>query len=354
MDEKLTVETLLKPFWTGDTVYQESLFFVKREAGALPESRLIFTPGKILSFKSADGTVSYIEGKDFTVDAVKKTLTLTKTSTIPYKTVEELYPKKDSPLETKISHKKGDPSTFLLFGEGFFFHKLQAEITYTHPAGEWKGYTPKYVGADLPNTMEKLKNKKPLKLCISGDSISAGHNASKLTGAAPFLPPYAELFALFLEKHFNTKIELKNFAVGGWNAIKGLADAKKAAAEKPDLTVIAYGMNDTTSKTPHEYGENVKGIMDAVKKENPKAEFILVASMLGNEEWLVIKENFFLFRDDLKKLCGKGVVLADLTEMWDSLLSAKSFHDLTGNGVNHPNDFGHRIYAQVLLSLLNE
>ncbi|MCA9060384.1 MAG: hypothetical protein KDA85_17865, partial [Planctomycetaceae bacterium] len=26
--------------------------------------------------------------------------------------------------------------------------------------------------------------------------------------------------------------------------------------------------------------------------------------------------------------------------------------DLTGNGVNHPNDFGHRVYAQVLASLL--
>ncbi|MCA9034833.1 MAG: alpha/beta hydrolase [Planctomycetaceae bacterium] len=34
------------------------------------------------------------------------------------------------------------------------------------------------------------------------------------------------------------------------------------------------------------------------------------------------------------------------------MLKRKSDHDLTGNGVNHPNDFGHRIYAQVLSSLL--
>jgi hypothetical protein len=27
---------------------------------------------------------------------------------------------------------------------------------------------------------------------------------------------------------------------------------------------------------------------------------------------------------------------------------------MTGNGVNHPNDFGHRIYAQVLSALLIE
>ena len=32
--------------------------------------------------------------------------------------------------------------------------------------------------------------------------------------------------------------------------------------------------------------------------------------------------------------------------------STKQDWDLTGNGVNHPNDFGHRVYAQVLSTLL--
>ncbi|MEC8800536.1 MAG: hypothetical protein VXX55_07230 [Planctomycetota bacterium] len=31
---------------------------------------------------------------------------------------------------------------------------------------------------------------------------------------------------------------------------------------------------------------------------------------------------------------------------------AKKTWDLTGNGVNHPNDFGHRVYAQVRCELL--
>jgi hypothetical protein len=34
------------------------------------------------------------------------------------------------------------------------------------------------------------------------------------------------------------------------------------------------------------------------------------------------------------------------------LLRHKSFYDLTGNGVNHPNDFGHVIYAQTIVALL--
>ena len=38
--------------------------------------------------------------------------------------------------------------------------------------------------------------------------------------------------------------------------------------------------------------------------------------------------------------------------MWEELLKHKSFYDITGNGINHPNDFGHRVYAETLLSLL--
>ncbi|MEI7733536.1 MAG: hypothetical protein WCO56_28460 [Verrucomicrobiota bacterium] len=41
-----------------------------------------------------------------------------------------------------------------------------------------------------------------------------------------------------------------------------------------------------------------------------------------------------------------------MTTLWSQMMERKRYHDLTGNGVNHPNDFGHRLYAQVLLGLL--
>jgi hypothetical protein len=41
-----------------------------------------------------------------------------------------------------------------------------------------------------------------------------------------------------------------------------------------------------------------------------------------------------------------------MTSAWEEFLRRKKDHDLTGNGVNHPNDFGHRVYAQILSSLL--
>jgi hypothetical protein len=48
------------------------------------------------------------------------------------------------------------------------------------------------------------------------------------------------------------------------------------------------------------------------------------------------------------------VVLADVTSVWEDVMRYKKFADLTGNGVNHPNDFGHRLYAEVILALLIE
>jgi len=243
-----------------------------------------------------------------------------------------------------------------LFSEGDFFHRLQAEVTYTHAPDLWKGPVPKFAGAALPKAMKKLRAREPLILCLSGDSISQGYNASGLVKAPPQMPAYGELVALGLERAYGSKITFRNFAVAGWNSDQGLADAKRVAAEKPDLVIIAYGMNDT-GKPAAKFAANIRGIMDRVREGSPGAEFILVAPMLGNAEWHALRmESFPAFRDALGELAAgdRGAARADLTSVWTELLKRKSFLDLTGNGVNHPNDFGHRLYAQVILAMLVE
>ena len=75
--------------------------------------------------------------------------------------------------------------------------------------------------------------------------------------------------------------------------------------------------------------------------------------MLPHREWdYPVMERFESYRDALAELCGDGVALEDLTGLWAALLASKSVDDLSGNGVNHPNDFGHRLYAQTILALL--
>jgi hypothetical protein len=50
----------------------------------------------------------------------------------------------------------------------------------------------------------------------------------------------------------------------------------------------------------------------------------------------------------------KGVVVADMTTMHQELLKRKAFIDMTGNNVNHTNDYLTRVYAQVILETVKQ
>ncbi len=57
------------------------------------------------------------------------------------------------------------------------------------------------------------------------------------------------------------------------------------------------------------------------------------------------------YTEELRKLADQydGVVMANMTEIHRHILTRKNYRDITGNNVNHPNDFISRMYAQVLL-----
>ena len=65
-------------------------------------------------------------------------------------------------------------------------------------------------------------------------------------------------------------------------------------------------------------------------------------------------QHFIGYRDVLRQMETPTVALADVTEPWLKLLDRKPFADLSGNNVNHPNDFGHRVYAHVVCELFDE
>lgn len=345
-------EAALKPFWRA-TQLRESMFFIQAKATERPQSALLFTPKKIISVTSATREVVFEAEKDFVVDQATGVIRLPEGSRIAFKTLDEMYPLMTS-NSPKIGRQGGDKTRGIFFDNADGYHKLQVEVTYEMEAGQWKGEVPAYAGDALPNTMKKLRAGEPIKLVMCGDSISAGYNASKYTKAKPGCPAYGELVALAIEKKFGGKVTFENYAVGGWSAGRGLQHAteKKLGEGKPDVVIIAFGMNDVFQRNASAYQKNIRSIMEVIRKDSPATEFILVASMLGNAEWGMPMEQFPLYLKALKELTGPGVVLADLTTLWGDLLKRKSFYDLCGNGVNHPNDFGHQIYAQVVMALL--
>ena len=159
---------------------------------------------------------------------------------------------------------------------------------------------------------------------MSGDSISQGYNASGFTQAPPLQPPYPRLVADELDPLYGTQVTLRNCAVAGWSVAEGLADLYNLLAEKPDLVFLAYGMNDVGGHNPEAYKKSIEAILKRILDVNPDAEVVLVASMLGNPEWTATPPDMFpKYRDALASLTRPGVVLADMTSLWQELLKRK-------------------------------
>lgn len=340
----------LRPFWLSDTMEGESVLFIKESAAAPPKAAVLFEPTKIISVSSSSGEVVYAENRDYFCKPGSREIVLPPGSRIVCKSPQDLRRPAGS-QKHRLTHRDGNGE--ILFGGGHEYHDMQTLITYEHKAGAWAGPVPSFAGGQLPRTIKKLSEKQPVTIAILGDSISTGCNASGWAKTAPFQPAYQDLLVLNLEAVYAGKVSLANFAVSGTDTAWGLKQIGKVIETNPDLVILAFGMNDSAGRPAAQYRSNVRGMIDAVRKARPDAEFILVATMLGNKDWTILRQELFpQYRDALAGLCGPGVVLADMTSIWAGLLKHKKDWDLTGNGVNHPNDFGHRVYAQVLSALL--
>ena len=341
----------LIPFWTSQVMRKESLLFIAESEREPATATLLFPPDRIAMLGSADGVAVYTEGEDYTVDQPAGRLYLTPRSRIPFVTRAALYPPADG--NGGFMHVRGDPATFMLCVEGNFFHHRQTVATYAHAPGLWRGYEPVFAGAALPRALDHLRRGAPVTLCLAGDSISEGYSASGVMGAPPWQPPYPQLVVAGLEHLYRSPVTLLNIAQAGTASDHGRYLAEAIAAAEPQLVIVAFGMNDAGYMDADEFGANISALMASIRRTAPDTECVLVSSMLPHPDWhYTVMERFPAYREALASLCGAGVVLADMTSLWRDVLTRKSVYDLTGNGINHPNDFGHRLYAQVILALL--
>ena len=272
---------------------------------------------------------------------------LTEKSAIPFFTEKKLHPRsKDGSAETVESVKGG----YLLAGEGLL-NQYQIAVSYDHDTA-WTGPVPANGEGKLSRTKAKLGNGSPLKIALLGDSISVGASASGRSGKPPYVPGWGELFVRGLRQAFGSPITFVNPSTGGANSGWGIKVAPFfIVPEKPDLCVIAFGMNDGNAMPVETYRANIRTIMDLVRAANPEAEFILVAPMLRNEDWRSLTPmNGYLAA--LKTFESEHVAVADVWSVSEYILKTKRYCDISGNHINHPNDFLVRVYAQVAMALL--
>lgn len=342
---------LLAPIWDSTVIYGESVLPMQLTADGEISGRLGWVASELLEVRSADGKRKLEIGREARLSADGGEVIFTPESASQFVKGSELFPPATSGVG--YAHRVGHAEQNLLYGPGSWFHDRQFEVTYRRRPAPWPSAVPSLQEAALAKTLARLRAKQPLTIGVSGDSISAGYNASGVVAAAPGQAAYPDLVAAQLEATYGGEVKLVNRAIAGWSIANGIDDLPKILAEKPQLILVAYGMNDVGRRDPAWFKERTQTLVEQVRQADPDIELILVAPMIGHGEWIHTPRAMFpLYRDALASLTGDGVALADVTAIWETLLQHKHDLDLTGNGLNHPNDFGHRLYAQAILALL--
>ena len=351
------LERYMAPLWSGNIVYNETVLPLSDRFGEAQEIQLLYDATEIISVRN--GTLdtkmpeSSYELRDGKLLVKKQSGMLMR--------YEDYYldkPNFDLIHLPSIS-KKGK---YLVYQEGNFFHNRQLAVTYRH-SGETELTAPEKKGDLLPKTMKKLKEGENFNLVLYGDSISVGANASDYfeVNANPHTPIWGKMLCDALEARSDCEIAFDNsLSKGGeYGCTYGVnpGNLEKLNAMEPDLLIIGFGMNDKDHYTKEKFAEAIRTIMESVSSANPDCEFILVSSWLANPDITISpagNDRIREYREEMLKMETTGVAVADVTSMHEQWLQRKRFMDMTGNNVNHPNDFTTRMYAQVVNECLKD
>ncbi len=316
-------------------------------------AQLLFKPDKIESVSRADGSQTFKEGVDYRIDPDGR-MTLTDNSSIPVLTY---YGKAIEKKTYGFADVKGRP---IYSPGGTMKHKdYDIVVTYNYSKGSLDQIMQGAWHAGLTTSIEKLKSRKPLNLTFYGDSITFGAQASSLApGCHPFTPAYPMQVINSLKSTYGyAEIQYANPSVGGKTSTWGLEEIKQVVSTTPDLVVLAFGMNDGSGKMPTQtYKSNIEGMMKALRVANPNVSIILVAEFSPNPEWPAA--NYPLRaknRDALEELHKQydNTAFVDVGMVSRRIVEKKKFQDISGNNLNHPNDFLNAIYADLVLKVLN-
>ncbi len=350
-DEKFAnIKEVLIPVWSGDICLYESILPTLDKNGKPQPIQLLYPIDEIIEVRNAMQTEIYQKEVDYTViDGKFVFLSQGRIEALSY---DEMHPQEG---------RGGFEATeggYLCFYEGSWYHSKQLVVSYRHPIGLFSNI-PKSKGYLLPRTHKLLQERNQLDLFVFGDSISVGANSSGCRGimVPPYQPIYCELFAEGLKDAYKLEdVRIYNPSVGGKNtqwAIEQI-DEELAKQENIDLAIVAFGMNDIW-RSFEEYVANIKILIEKIKAKNALVEIIVIAPMLPNPNAKRFYGNQVTFADALlKNVEETGVAVADMTTMHQELLKRKRYEDMTGNNVNHPNDFLARVYAQTLLKTLQK
>lgn len=139
---------------------------------------------------------------------------------------------------------------------------------------------------------------------------------------------------------------------------EGTAALNNAKAAVPDLCVIAYGMNDSTSDVSAvHYRDNIERLVMEIKTASPDCNFILVNSFPCNPGYEKDSGIFNEYLAQLQRIVSDNgndgsMVVVDMQKVGKYFMEIKNYCEISSSNINHPNDFMHRVYAMNLMQVI--
>lgn len=364
-----TDKEMTDPYFLGNVIYNETAMMTQHSDGSV-YAALRYKPKKILSVRDYTWKTEYPTGS-YSVQDNK--IVMAADGGIPFWTEKQLvgenipgpYVKKDTMSLSNVATDYYVWGGMGIYTESDFYYSRQVQVSYVYDVNDLpEGINPECRIDSLPNLKAKLEAKGEVKLVTIGDSVGEGCSSSYKFNHEPYMHPWADQIVDVLKGKYEANVTNVNQSVGGKTSGYTSEDDSKLAAiaaENPDAVFVHYGINDLGgSVTPNGFKDNIERIILYVQSNLPNCDIVLLSPIMPNPG-IYDSERMEMYCEGLQDLAdtysdsARGVLFLDMTKLsLDYMSSGKGYFDLTANGINHPNDYGHRLYTQMISAALVE
>ncbi|MGC6387332.1 SGNH/GDSL hydrolase family protein [Ewingella sp. S1.OA.A_B6] len=317
-------------FFGGTYVYAEPVY----ASVEYKKEKLMFKPTSSVMVFNQTTSVLYRKNKDFVYHG--SSITFPTDSAVPVAPAGFSKPlKEDKKFNVKVNTE---------------YQNYQIPVSYKK-----NGHLNLKMSGSISDLRKLIKEEPDIKVTYYGDSITFGANATDIY-SAPNQPPFVGLVSAYLSMFKGGGYHWYNPSVPGWNTNNAVSDnTGRMLKLDSNIYVISFGVNDSNDVTPKEFIKNIEFLIREIKNKNKNARIVLTSPIRPNPEWVLPKKEYFQgYSNGLKALSLKyeHTTFIDITDVWNQILKRKNIWAITGNGVNHPGDFGHRVIAEALLTTM--
>ncbi len=361
------------PMWEGNTVYQENAVVQKNADGTIDDIRLLYKIDEIVEVRNYGLNVVYEQGKDYQLTADGK-IRIPSGSSITVAASDAFL----NPVQ--------DPSNWLNTPQGVIvsygtnIHNYQISVTYTH-SDSWDGFVPQDDSLKLDRFYKKLQNGEEVTMLFYGDSITTGLNSSGCNEPLKWKYDSSRGYSVYNE-NYKESINIAPYAASWPRAVYNRVQAKYPDAtvnyvnsassssnstthgtrnlqaavidNNPDIVFISFGTNENTISKAN-YKSYQKTMLEGITKANPDCAVVFVSPTIpnvikySNHNFAAFEEAFFEIQDEYPNL---DIAVAPVYSVAKYVNGIKKYQDISGNNINHPNDFGSRIYSNTIMQVL--